>query len=320
MQIHANKIQIIGKKASSTASAGTITGLQLRDNRPKSVMQKKQVEAMAEGSPVQKKRNNTGLPEQLKSGIENLSGHSMDDVKVHYNSNQPAQLNAHAYAQGADIHITPGQEKHLPHEAWHVVQQKQGRVKPTMQMKGRMNINDDNGLEKEADMMGEKALQMKFNGITKYELKTKQSNQDNFPVQRAEIERNGAFPAVNEEIVTGNNVFANAVATSIKVNILDESTDLFVGQDYLNTELSAKYKADAGAIPTANAKVRLFDEVQPAAAVVDGHHRVIWGLYHNTNPKFQEVTIGEKGNIGAMKYADTPKAAPIEQEKKGGDK
>ena len=37
----------------------------------------------------------------------------MDHVKVHYNSSQPAQLNALAYAQGSDIHIGPGQEKHL---------------------------------------------------------------------------------------------------------------------------------------------------------------------------------------------------------------
>jgi hypothetical protein len=35
----------------------------------------------------------------------------MDDVKVHYNSAKPAQLNAHAYAQGTDIHIASGQEK-----------------------------------------------------------------------------------------------------------------------------------------------------------------------------------------------------------------
>src|SRR6185295_19096597 len=104
-------------------------------------------------TPIQKKANHAGLPDNLKSGIENLSGHSMDDVKVHYNSSQPAQLNAHAYAQGTNIHIAPGQEKHLPHEAWHVVQQKQGRVKPTMQMKGKVNINDDGGLEKEADTM-----------------------------------------------------------------------------------------------------------------------------------------------------------------------
>lgn len=104
--------------------------------------------------------NKTGLPHQLKSGIENLSGHAMDDVKVHYNSEQPSQLKAHAFAQGSDIHLSSGQEKHLPHEAWHVVQQKQGRVKPTLQMKGEININDDAGLEQEADLMGAKALNM----------------------------------------------------------------------------------------------------------------------------------------------------------------
>jgi hypothetical protein len=122
--------------------------------------------------PVQEKENNTGLPDNLKSGIENLSGYSMDDVEVHRNSDKPAPLQAHAYAQGTDIHIAPGQEKHLPHEAWHVVQQKQGRVKPTMQMKGKVNINNDIGLEKEADVMGEKAVQRqtseKTNGLTKF--------------------------------------------------------------------------------------------------------------------------------------------------------
>ena len=107
--------------------------------------------------------NSTGMPDDLKKGVENLSGHDMSDVKVHYNSDKPAQLQAHAYARGTDIHIAPGQEKHLPHEAWHVVQQKQGRVQPTMQMKGNVNVNDDAGLEKEADVMGQKALQLKSN-------------------------------------------------------------------------------------------------------------------------------------------------------------
>jgi non-ribosomal peptide synthetase component F len=36
--------------------------------------------------------NNNGLPDQLKSGIESLSGMSMDHVRVHLNSSQPAQL------------------------------------------------------------------------------------------------------------------------------------------------------------------------------------------------------------------------------------
>lgn len=147
--------------------------LQGMANESPSVRQLKSMQDMAKNDsltspPIQKKENKTGLPDQLKSGIENLSGYSMDDVKVHYNSDKPAQLNAHAYAQGTDIHLAPGQEKHLPHEAWHVVQQKQGRVKPTMQMKGKVNVNDDEGLEKEADAMGGKALQMeKAFGVNK---------------------------------------------------------------------------------------------------------------------------------------------------------
>jgi len=116
--------------------------------------------SVAASSPVQRevKANDTGLPNDLKSGIESLSGMSMGHVKVYYNSDKPAQLQAHAYAQGSDIHVASGQEQHLPHEAWHVVQQAQGRVKPTMQMKGGVPVNDDVGLEREADLMGAKAL------------------------------------------------------------------------------------------------------------------------------------------------------------------
>ncbi|WP_216628148.1 eCIS core domain-containing protein [Paenibacillus germinis] len=97
--------------------------------------------------------NQTSMPANLKSGIENLSGLSMDDVRVHYNSSKPSELNALAYAQGSDIHLGPGQEKHLPHEAWHVVQQKQGRVQPSRQFKGT-DVNDNPDLEQEADEMG----------------------------------------------------------------------------------------------------------------------------------------------------------------------
>ncbi|HEY5710415.1 MAG TPA: DUF4157 domain-containing protein [Allosphingosinicella sp.] len=102
--------------------------------------------------------NRGGLPDNLKAGVENLSGMSLDGVKVHYNSSRPAELNALAYAQGRDIHVGPGQEHHLPHETWHIVQQAQGRVKPTMQMKEGVSVNDDQGLEREADVMGAKAL------------------------------------------------------------------------------------------------------------------------------------------------------------------
>lgn len=102
--------------------------------------------------------NRTGMPDNLKSGIEGLSGYSLDNVKVHYNSEKPGGLNALAYTQGTDIHVAPGQENHLPHEAWHAVQQMQGRVQPTMQTKG-VAINDSAQLEDEADKMGQKAIQ-----------------------------------------------------------------------------------------------------------------------------------------------------------------
>jgi hypothetical protein len=57
-------------------------------------------------------------------------GQDMGGVRVHAGSAQPAQLQAHAYAQGTDIHLGPGQEQHLPHEAWHVVQQVGGFQRP----------------------------------------------------------------------------------------------------------------------------------------------------------------------------------------------
>ncbi len=110
---------------------------------------------------VESAPNKTGLPDNLKSGIENLSGVDISDVKVHYNSDKPAQMNAHAFAQGTDIHVASGQEKHVAHEAWHTVQQKQGRVQPTTTVNGAP-VNDNKGLETEADVMGAKASQMKL--------------------------------------------------------------------------------------------------------------------------------------------------------------
>ena len=101
--------------------------------------------------------NKTGLPDKMKTRIESLSGLALDNVRVHYNSPRPAQLQALAYTQGTEIHVAPGQERHLPHEAWHIVQQAQGRVRPTTQLKGGVAVNDDNGLEHEADVMGARA-------------------------------------------------------------------------------------------------------------------------------------------------------------------
>ena len=75
------------------------------------------------------KPNLTGIPTQMKLDFEQRSGLSFDDVRVHYNSDKPAQLQALAYTQGTQVYVGPGQERHLKHELGHVVQQKQGRVK-----------------------------------------------------------------------------------------------------------------------------------------------------------------------------------------------
>jgi hypothetical protein len=101
-------------------------------------------------------RNRTGLPDQVKSGVEQLSGMSLDDVRVHYNSPRPAEVQAHAYTQGSDIYVAPGREQHVAHEAWHVVQQARGGVSPTLQAAG-FDINDDPALEREAEVMGASA-------------------------------------------------------------------------------------------------------------------------------------------------------------------
>ncbi|CAM1345280.1 eCIS core domain-containing protein [Tenacibaculum amylolyticum] len=177
-------IQTAQLKDNRTAQLKQANTQQFVDNSPKVVQQKEKGAAIS-NAPVQRMENKTGLPDQLKSGIESLSGMDMSDTRVHYNSSAPAQLQAHAFAQGNNIHIAPGQEQHLAHEAWHVVQQKQGRVKATKQLKGKTPVNDDAGLEREADIMGAKAMQVNDNVMEASQLK--EVNTYSTPVQRVEI-------------------------------------------------------------------------------------------------------------------------------------
>ena len=102
------------------------------------------------------------LPGQVIDGISKLTNgkHDLSNVDVKKDATMTAQLNAHAFTQGNSIHIAPGQEKHIAHEAWHVVQQREGRVKPTTQVAGQP-VNDNPALEKEADEMGSRAMRVK---------------------------------------------------------------------------------------------------------------------------------------------------------------
>ncbi len=94
-----------------------------------------------------------GLPPRLTQAVQRLSGMDLSDVRVHYNSKQPTKVGADAFTRGSDIHVGKGHEKHLAHEAWHVVQQRQGRVRANSSVRGGAGLNTDRRLEREADRM-----------------------------------------------------------------------------------------------------------------------------------------------------------------------
>ena len=101
-----------------------------------------------------RRENRTGIPTQLKDRLEQSTGVSLDDVRVHYNSALPARLDALAYAKGNHVEIGPGQESHLPHELGHVVQQKLGAVRANAMHSSGVALNTDPGLERQADEIG----------------------------------------------------------------------------------------------------------------------------------------------------------------------
>lgn len=99
------------------------------------------------------------LPACLQRGMEKLTRVNLQKVRVHYNSDKPAHVQAHAYAQGQDIYLAPGQEHHLPHELGHIVQQALNMVQPTKVVNG-VAINDDPKLENHATELGNRAMKL----------------------------------------------------------------------------------------------------------------------------------------------------------------
>ncbi|MBQ4845274.1 DUF4157 domain-containing protein [Pseudoalteromonas sp. MMG005] len=53
--------------------------------------------------PIQ--RQSMSREARLKSNVGSMMGVDLSHVTVHTNSSKPAQLNAHAYAQGSEVHI-----------------------------------------------------------------------------------------------------------------------------------------------------------------------------------------------------------------------
>ncbi len=113
--------------------------------------------------PAAGKGGGSVLPTETRVRMERSFGADLSAVRVHEDA-EAAASNAEAYTRGTDIHFAPGRYdpsstrglELLGHELSHVVQQAQGRVAPTDQHKGG-GLNDDAGLEHEADELGGKA-------------------------------------------------------------------------------------------------------------------------------------------------------------------
>ncbi len=176
----------------------------------------------------------------LRRRAEELSGYSLDDVTIHYNSDQPARHGALAYARGNQVHLGPGQEQHLGHELWHVVQQKQGRVLPTVRVQG-LNINADPALEREADV---------FQGVLddgmKRILKTAEDNNTHFPVWVSDMLReldaseavqvvfeNGAG-GIHTRFETGGVLFIHFLESDLNKSVAEYDRDPKAHSTYLS--------------------------------------------------------------------------------------
>jgi hypothetical protein len=104
-----------------------------------------------------------GLPGPVRGKMEHAFGADFSSVKVR-ESSEASAIGAQAFTRGNEVvfapgHYDPGSERGqalIGHELAHVVQQSEGRVAPTMQAKG-LAINDDAGLEAEADALGARA-------------------------------------------------------------------------------------------------------------------------------------------------------------------
>ncbi|APR88388.1 hypothetical protein A7982_13737 [Minicystis rosea] len=117
--------------------------------------------------------NTTKIPAPVRAKMETAFGADYSNVRVHPSSPRAAALGALAFTQGSDIHFAPGQwspettrgQEVLGHELWHLEQRHQGRVRATTQYKG-VGLNDDAGLEAEADAMGALAARAPSSSVT----------------------------------------------------------------------------------------------------------------------------------------------------------
>jgi hypothetical protein len=277
--------------ADNSPEAKEAAQLQAMADNSQEAKEAAQLQAMADNSQEAKeaappnKPNNTGLPDDLKSNIENLSGYSLDDVKVHYNSDKPTELQAHAYAQGTNIYLGPGQEKHLPHETWHVVQQMQERVKPTIEMQEGGNMNDDDRLEKEADNMGDKASFKKIDKLNE----NKNMATTNSMTQKKKLNPS-VIQAVKKVTIYTKNSNNNFVDPNMDIY---EEEDANLGYAHLSRSSSSGRVRKSGVSNLKNTASRITGE--------DYNEDLNHDIFHEANTNNHHLTL-ENSFCAAFKY------------------
>lgn len=119
-------------------------------------------------APVQKKDSVNGISFSENETVKQLTDGAVDlhasGSKVETTSTSDSRLKdvgARSMAVGGNALI--GDSRDRGHEIWHLAQQHQGMVQPTTTVNNQP-VNDDPGLEKEADEMGAKIMQGKFKG------------------------------------------------------------------------------------------------------------------------------------------------------------
>ena len=130
---------------------------------PEPVQAKIALQPAAAGRVLRPSGSGAPLPDETRQRMEAGFGADFSDVRTHVGSEAPS-IGAVAYTRGSNIHFAPGSykpsssagQKLLAHELTHVVQQRAGRV-PVPSGPG-LPINDDPALEREADVMGSRAL------------------------------------------------------------------------------------------------------------------------------------------------------------------
>lgn len=208
----------------------------------------------------------------------------MEDVRVHRNSPEPAKVAAFAYARGGDIHIGPGQEKHLPHEAWHVVQQKQGRVPPTTRPSG-LPVNEDQALEAEADRMsavlGASATAGKMPALS--DIASKPARSSAPPIQLQKPKKKAPPPPENIIEQLSRQGFSQLLEAQKLNEEINGKAAKALASAYLSNFVASSQAAPIAGTPTSATTTYLTTAVAPDPPSLEEVYTAILSLMHVTN-------------------------------------